>query len=388
MIQTTKAPSTGSTVWMILADLGAEILRIEAPNRADLTRQLPPFDGGVSAQHAVLNRSKRSLALDLKQPGATDIVKRLIQQYDIIIEQFRPGVMDRLGVGFDALHAINEQLIFCSLTGYGQDGPYANRAGHDLNYLALAGLLSYTGRTGETPPPMPIQVADVGAGSLFCVVGLLAAYIRRQHTGQGGHVDISMYDGALAWNNLGVATTVVGGTSPEQEGTILNGGSFYDCYRTADDRFLSIGSLEPKFWAGFCTAIDRTDLIVQGSNLADRKAQQAVKSEITKTIAQKTLAAWTAIFAEIDVCVEPVLTTAEALEHPQTPARNMLVHVPRPDGTQQPQVGTPIKMTSFVPVYEHIGVAQGAHSEAVLREMGFTAEEIAGLIETGVIAIA
>ena len=197
----------GPYATMMLADLGADIIRVEAPNRIDLVRMMPPFDAGVSGQHAVLNRSKRNLSLDLKNPEAVKIIKALVKDYDIVIEQFRPSVMDRLGVGYEALRKINPNLIFCSLTGYGQTGDYKDRAGHDINYLALSGLLSYTGRKGETPPPLPMQVADIGAGSLHLIIGLLSAVIRRMTTGEGARVDISMLDGSLAWNAVGGITS-------------------------------------------------------------------------------------------------------------------------------------------------------------------------------------
>ncbi len=373
----------GPYATMILADLGADVLRIEAPGRSDISRSSPPLEAGLSVQHAVINRSKRSLLLDLKKPAAVEVVQRLVQRYDVVVEQFRPGVMDRLGAGYPQLRQVNPDLIYCSLTGYGQNGPYSGKAGHDLNYLALAGLLSYAGRVGETPAPMPVQVADVGGGSLFLVIGLLAAWIRRQSTGQGGHVDISMLDGSLAWNNIGVAHTIVGRREPRQEGQWLNGGSFYDCYRTRDDRYLSVASLEPKFWAGFCRAIDRPDLIDAGMDQADLAAQQTIKTEIRRVIRRKTLAEWTAIFAEIDVCVEPVLTTGEAVRHAQVQARQMITGVPRHDGSLQPQVATPVKMTGFEPSYAHIGSQPGAHSREALSEAGYTAAEVEALLADG-----
>ena len=368
---------------MMLADLGADIIRIEAPNRPDLLRLMPPFDGEISSAHALLNRSKRSMTLNLKQPGATDVVKRLVQSYDIVLEQFRPGVMDRLGVGYETLKAVNPRLIYCSLTGYGQTGPYRDRAGHDINYLALSGLSSYLGRSGERLVPLPMQVADVGGGSLMLVVGLLSAVIQRQQTGEGQYVDVSMLDGSLAWNATGIAHTIVGGRSPEQERMGLNGGRFYDYYETSDGRYLSVGSLEPKFLQGLCQAIGLPDLFKAGMSLkAD--GQPGVKEAIQQEISKRSLAEWNAIFADYDVCVEPVLTTAEALDHPQAKARDMIVEVPKPDGTTQRQVGTPIKFSGSQPTYKHIGAAVGTHTKSVLEEAGFTADEIETLQAAGV----
>jgi len=378
----------GPYATMMLADLGAEVLRIEAPNRPDLTRLLPPHDeDGLSAGHGLLNRSKRSLALNLKAEGSTEIVHKLIleQGYDIIVEQSRPGVMDRLGIGYEALKAICPHIIFGSLTGYGQTGPMRDRAGHDLNYLALSGMLGHYGRKGgDAPPPLPTQVADIGAGSLHMVIGLLSAVIRRTATGEGGHVDISMHDGSLAWNNMQAASALVGDLPVEPEGLTLNGGTFYDLYKTADGGLLSVGPLEPKFWQQFCTAIERNDLFERGLNF-EVANQQAFKDEIRVAIKTKALSEWTAIFANYDACVEPVLSTKEALEHPHAEAREMVVDVPRSGGASQQQVGTPIKITDFAPEYKHVGSQLGAHSREVLVELGYSAEEIVGLVESGVI---
>ena len=353
---------------MYLADLGADVLRIEAPNRPDLTRLVPPFDGNVSAWHAVLNRSKRSFALDLKQSDAADVVKKLVQSYDIIIEQFRPGVMARLGVGYEQLREANPQLIYCSLTGYGQTGPYKDRAGHDNNYLALAGVMSHTGRRGGGPLPLGVQVADLGGGSYNAMVGILAAVIHRMVTGEGQQIDVAMYDGAIAWQTTAVAEYLVGGENPDYESWRLNGGSFYDFYETADGRYLSVGSLEPKFWQGFCHAIGRPELIQAGMRL-DLAGMDALKQEIKATLKTKTLAEWQAIFDPLDVCVEPVQTIGEMVAHPHTAVRHMLVPVPKPDGTTQMQVAHPIKFSRSEPVYKHIGVELGADNTAVWQEI-------------------
>lgn len=379
----------GPYATMMLADLGADIIRIEAPNRPDMVRLLPPFlPDGQSSQHSFLNRSKRSLGLNLKADEAQEIVRRLIVQqgYDIVIEQFRPGVMDRLNVGYAKLKAICPSIIFCSLTGYGQTGPYKDRAGHDVNYLALSGLLSFYGRNAQPtpPPPLPMQVADIGAGSLHLVIGLLTAVIRRMTTGEGGQVDIAMHDGALAWNGVAAAKVLAGSNDPEPESELLNGGSFYDLYQTKDGRTLSVGSLEPKFWHGFCLAIGREDLFQPGTNF-DIFQQQAIKEDVRQAIQSKTLAEWQAIFAQLDVCVEPVLTTKEALAHPQVQARKMIVDVPMQEKTQQ-QIGSPIKLSGYEPDYKFSGSPLGQHSFEILSQIGYTKEEIEALHTKQVIA--
>lgn len=359
---------------MLLADLGADVLRVEAPDRPDMVRDLPPFDGETAAWHGVLNRNKRSLALDLKQPGAVEVVKRLVDAagggYDIILEQFRPGVMERLGVGYETLRAVNPRLIFCSLTGYGQTGPYRARAGHDINYLALAGAASHSGRAETGPPPLGVQVADIGGGAFGAMTGILTAVIHRYESGAGQQVDVSMFDLMLAWQSHVAANYLVGGQIPARETEALNGGRVYDYYRTKDGRFLAVGALEPKFWKGFCEAIERPDLAERGLQ-PDREEQQAVKGEVAAEIEKKTLAAWTAVFAERDVCVEPVLTLPEALDHPQTQARGMVVTVPKAEGGAQRQIANPFKFSAAEPAYRHAGVPLGAHTEQVLAEIEY-----------------
>ncbi len=361
---------------MMLADLGADVLRVEAPHRPDIIRLMPSFGEDTSAWHALLNRSKRSLALDLKKPGAVEVVKDLVQSYDIVLEQFRPGVMDRLGVGYEALRQVNPGLIYCAVTGYGQSGPYKDRAGHDLNYLALAGILNHTGRKDSGPLPLGVQVADVGAGSFGAITGILAAVIHRTQTGTGQFVDISMFDGSVAWNALVASHYLVGQQDQDWESMGLNGGSFYDVYRTADDRYISVGSLEPKFWTGFCQTIGRPDLIEAGFQTHDLDQQQAVKLEIQHTISSRPLDEWVSIFAEVDVCVEPVLTNAEMIEHPQTQARQMIVEVPKLDGTTQRQVGSPFKLSKSRPTYKHIGPKLGEHTNEILSELGYDQKKI------------
>lgn len=358
---------------MLLADLGADVVRVEAPQRPDLVRELPPFDGETSAWHGVLNRNKRSLALDLKQPGAVAVVKRLVAPdgggYDIILEQFRPGVMERLGVGYETLRAVNPRLIFCSLTGYGQTGPYRERAGHDINYLALAGAANHSGRAETGPPPLGVQVADIG-GAFGAMTGILTAVIHRYESGVGQQVDVSMFDLMLAWQSHVAANYLVGGQIPAREGEALNGGRVYDYYQTKDGRFLAVAALEPKFWQGFCQAIERPDLAGRGLD-PDPATQQAVKGEVGAVIGKKTLAAWTAVFAARDVCVEPVLTLPEALDHPQTRARGMTVAVPKAEGGAQRQIANPFKFSAAAPAYRHAGVPLGAHTEQILAEIGY-----------------
>jgi crotonobetainyl-CoA:carnitine CoA-transferase CaiB-like acyl-CoA transferase len=289
--------------------------------------------------------------------------------------------MDRLGVGYEALRAANPRLIYCAITGYGQTGPYRDRAGHDLNFMALAGILSHTGRQASGPPGLGVQVADVGGGAFGAITGILAAVIQRQLTGEGQMVDVSMFDLALAWNGLAAAEYLASGDNPGYESGLLNGGTLYDTYRTADGRYLAVGSLEDKFWRGFCQAIQRPDLAERGI-FGPAAGQPGLKEEIAAAIGQRTLAEWQAIFAPLDVCVEPVLTVEEALAHPQTTARGLVIETPRGDGAAQRQVAHPLRFSASRPIYRHLGPRLGEHTAEVLGEAGYTAQEIAAL-QTG-----
>lgn len=378
---TTLLPGPYAT--LLLADLGADVVRIESPDRPDLMRLTPPYDDtGTSAGYAWVHRSKRSVTLDLKHPQAALVVRRLVHHYDIVVEGFRPGVMQRLGLDYETLAAENPALIYCSVTGYGQTGPYRERAGHDLNYQALSGLLSHSGRREVGPVPSGVPLADV-AGGLFAALAILAVVVHRQRTGEGQYLDLALLDTTIAFDGLAVSGLLGAGHRPGYETEPLNGGSFYDCYRTRDGRYLAVAGLEPKFWEGFCEAIGRPDLAPYGYNVWDAAVQQRLKKEIQQVIASRTLAEWQVVFAERDVCVEPVLTLDEMAQHPQVRARGLIVEVPRPDAPLQRQVGFPVQFSRTPPAYRHTGPPLGAHTREVLQEAGFTSEEIEALAAQG-----
>jgi len=368
---------------MILADHGAEVLRIESPTRQDLARQLPPFDKGTSTAHAYLNRSKQSLALDLKQSESIEIVKSMVAEYDIVLEQFRPGVMDRLGLGYEALKEINPGLIYCSITGFGQTGPYRSRPGHDINYLAIAGVSSYTGRRGQGPLPLGVQLADLAGGSLHSVIGILSAVINRQLTGEGQHIDISMTDAALALNAMSGSAAVAAGAEPGLETELLNGGSFYDYYETSDGRYMAVGGLEPQFMQALCEALGCPDLVATGLS-PKPDDQQRFKRYLRCRFSEQSFEYWRELFDRVEACVEPVLTLQESLQHPQMQAREMLVEVPDGQNGVQPQLAQPIRYSGSQASYRHIGRSLGEDSDRVLQELGLSPEQIAGLRERGV----
>ncbi|MEY8215332.1 MAG: CaiB/BaiF CoA-transferase family protein [Colwellia sp.] len=369
---------------MMLADLGANVLRVESPTRVDLVREMPPKIGDSSVAHQYLNRSKKSIALDLKQPEAIEIIKSLVKEYDVVLEQFRPGVMNRLGIGYEALKAINPKIIYCAITGYGQTGPYKDRAGHDLNYLAIAGISSYSKRKEQSPIPQGIQIADVAGGSLHGVIGILTALHHRQRTGEGQMIDISMTDCAFALNGMSGAGALAGNDVPAAESHLLNGGTFYDYYQTSDGRYLSIGSLEPKFFSGLCQLLDLEHLLPL---VNEPSAQQQIKDCFTQAFKQKTYDQWQAIFIDLDLCVEPVLNLKEASEHPQIVARDMIVDVPHPQTGVQKQLGCPIKFSMYQTEYQQAGGKVGADGKQILTELGFSSSRITALEKDGVVTL-
>lgn len=379
---TTLLPGPFAT--MMMADMGAEVIKVESPHRDDLTKHLYPMDGEVSALFGHLHRSKQSLALDLKQEEAKEVVYQLVNKYDIVIEQFRPGVMDRLGIGYDKLKNINPKVIYCSITGYGQTGPLRNRAGHDINYLSIAGAAGYSSRKNQAPIPAGIQVADLAGGSMPAVIGILAAVYHREQTGEGQYIDLSITDAVFSLNAMYGSGYLVGGAEPEAESMLLNGGSFYDYYETSDYRYFSVGSLEPQFQARLCELIGDGELINLSSSQRIED-QQAFKKKLIEAFKLKTFEEWLTILGdEFDGCVEPVLKFSESVEHPQIKARGLVVSVPKSQGGIQKQIAFPIKFSTQPAEYHFTGVQTGTHSEDILKVAGFDQETINALSDKGI----
>ena len=377
---TTLLPGPYAT--MTLADLGAEVLSVVSGSRPDLAAITPPFITGtdLSVASAYLGRGKKSITLNLKDARGVEVVHRLLAKYDILIEQFRPGVMAKFGLGFSQIKEKYPSLIYCSLTGYGQTGPLKDRAGHDINYLSVAGLMSYAGRRDGGPVPMPMQIADVASGSNSAIIAVLAAVIHRLKTGKGQHLDISMTDGVFAFNALAAAACLAAGEIPEREGFILNGGSLYDFYETADHQYIGFVGMEPQFFAAFCRAIGRPDLI-DGTFLPPNLSE--VKKEVRAVISGKTRKEWESIFDNVEACVEPVLSLSEAINSSLAGQRNWIVDVTLPDGTTVRQPACPLKFSATPPVYGKTGVKAGSHNREVLLEVGYTEAEINEFGKTG-----
>jgi len=372
---------------MMLADMGAEVVRVESPSRVDLLRVTPPFSSvsDASTAHSVLNRSKKSLTLDLKIPESVEVVKELVKNFDVVVEQFRPGVMDRLGIGYEELSKVNPKLVYCAITGYGQTGPYKDRAGHDNNYLSTAGINSHSCSKTEGPIPLGIQIADVAGGSLHGVIGILAALLKCQKTGEGDFVDISMTDAAFSLNALMGAEYLGAGKSNSAETALLNGGTFYGYYQTKDGRHFSVGSIEPHFMGPLFELVGLKKHHIQEALNSESNLQQEIKQTITSWFLSKTFSECSDLFSKLDICVEPVLTLSESSKHEQLVARNMIVDVPVENGTdKEEQIGSPIKFKNSQPSYQFVGKKLGEDSESVLLENGFEEAELKELVGKGV----
>ena len=310
----------GPMATLILAEAGAEVIKVERPGTGEDMRQYPPMvtaDSGVN--FALLNRGKRSLALDLKDERSIAVINHLITDVDVVVEQFRPGVMDRLGLGWEALAALNPGLVYCSITGWGQDGPKAQLAAHDLNYMAETGVLNLgADRAGEPVLP-PVLVADIGGGTFPAVVSILLALREAERTGVGAHLDIAMGDNLFAWAYWALGERAVGSPDPRPGGELVTGGSpRYQVYRCADGRWLACAPLEPKFWVNFCRVIDLPEPL--RNDAADPVATMAA---VRRIIASRPSGEWLAALEGVDACVTLVKSIGEAAQDPHFQARGL-----------------------------------------------------------------
>lgn len=372
----------GPYATLMLADLGAEVLKISSRDKYDLVVHWPPKleNTDTTAAAAWLGRNKKTIFLNLKKAEAVEAVKRLVLEYDIVVEQFRPGVMAKLGLNYELLSQVNPKLIYCSLTGYGQSGPLKDRAGHDINYMSRSGVMASAGRKATGPVLTDMQIADVAVGSMNSVIGILAAVHHRERTGEGQFIDVAMLDGMVPFNSMDGACFLAGAPAPEREGQMLNGGAVYDFYETADGGHMSVGSLEPKFFAALCNAMQRpewADGTILKTNLP------LVKETFRAKFREKTRDEWTEIFSHWDACVEPVLTLEEAVKDAHINERGMLPEVVLPQDPAQRvrQLGCPIKLSACPAQYRHAGYPEGWHTVEILSRMGYSTEEIKALSE-------
>ena len=374
----------------LLADFGADVVKVEDTGMGDYIRWAPPLYGDDaqqalgtrSALYLSLNRNKRSIRLDLKSEGGRDALLRLVRDFDIVLEGFRPGVLDRLGVGYERMRQKNPALVYCAITGYGQTGPNVQRAGHDMNYLGLIGLLGLTGEPGGRPIQSAGQIADLGGGGLMGAFGILAALHEARRSGEGQVVDVSMADGALAWLAMVAGAYLCDGEVPKRGDGQLTGR--FVCYLPyeAADGHITMGALEPQFWARFCAGVGREDLVAKQF---DRTGSD-VWAEIAEIFRSKTRAEWKAFNDEHDAMIEPVLDVDEALDSELVREREMVVEWEQPEIGPVRQLGVPVKLSRTPGTVHAPAPAFGEHTEEVLRDAGFSAEEIGELLESGAAA--
>jgi alpha-methylacyl-CoA racemase len=386
---------------LLLADFGADVLKVEDTGMGDYIRWSPPYieganDSAKSALFLSLNRNKRSIRLDLKNPSGREALLRLVREHDVVLESFRPGVLDRLGVGYERMRDVNPGIVYCAISGYGQTGPRREAAGHDMNYLGLIGLLGLTGERGGEPVQAAGQIADLGGGALMAAFGIMTALHERDGapargsrparpgSGEGQIVDVSMADGALSWLAMVAAAHFADGTIP-QRGELPLAGSLI-CYRPYEcaDGWVSLGALEPKFWQAWCRGVEREDLIERQFEAPGSEAHAQVQA----IFRARPRAEWESFAREHDCCLEPVLDLDEALDSELVRAREMVVEIDQP-GAAQPvrQLGIPVKLARTPGAHARLpGPVLGEHTEQALLAAGYTAEQVAELLAGGAAA--
>jgi len=371
---------------MLLGDLGAEVIKIEEPEQGDYARWNPPHINGVGSRHLLLNRDKKSITLNLKAPKGRSIFLKMVEKgADVLIEQFRPGVMDRLGLGYKELEKVNPRLIYCSLTGFGQDGPYKDIAGHDINYIGIGGILGTTGVKGGSPAIPGIQIADLVAGGIYAVIGILTALIARQKTGRGQFIDISMLDGVVSLIPDQAALFFAEGISPGAGERRLTGGlPQYNVYRTQDGKYLAVGALEEKFWANLCRLIGKPEWAEKIPKEKEPRCEE-IKAEMARIFLTKNQKEWVDLLMPNDTCVTALKSLEEVFADPQVLHRKMLVETIHPRAGRVRQIGVPIKFSETPGEIRTPAPEIGEHTEEILKEMGYTEEEIQRLRKGGVI---
>jgi alpha-methylacyl-CoA racemase len=366
----------GAFCTMLLADMGADVIKIEEPAIGDYMRWTPPMGDGQSALFNAINRNKRSLTLNLKSEAGRDLLLRLVEHAAVLVEGNRPGVMDRLGLGWDVLHARNPSLVMCSITGYGQSGPFATRAGHDINYTATSGILGLNGDRDGPPVPVGVQVADIGGGGLQPAVAILGALVGVERGVKGRWIDASMTDGAVTWLALAMAAQGAGERVVRGDQRLAGRYACYRVYACKDGGFYSVGAIEPKFWATLCDAIERPDLF--DLQLAEGPEGARVHEAMEQVFLSRTRGEWERKLAGLDVCCEPVLDLDEVPFHPQVAARG-LIAVTGAGVEIRPAVQLSQDWRRLDPP------ALGEHTEEILAELGVDAQRLEALRNEGAV---
>jgi crotonobetainyl-CoA:carnitine CoA-transferase CaiB-like acyl-CoA transferase len=375
----------GAVATMMLGDFGAEVIKIEEPGVGDPARHSRAGIKQPGAYFLATNRNKRSVTINLKHERGREIFLKLVEKADALVEGFRPGVMDRLGVGYETLKALNPRLIYCAITGYGQDGPYRLRAGHDANYLSVAGLLGVNGPKGGPPVLSGVQLADLAGGSLHAVIGVLLALQARARTGEGQFVDVSMTDGSLSMMYVPFASFLANGAQPQRGNEGLSGRyACYQIYETKDGRYLSLGALEHKFWENACRVLGREDFIGKCFNDDAQEEMIAAFREIFKT---RTAAEWLAAFENVDTCVALVNDIAEVIEDPQIKHRGLIAEVEHPTEGRLKQIAPTVKLSATPGEIWLPPPRLGEHTREILKNLDYADEMIESLAREGAISL-
>ncbi|MDY6854955.1 MAG: CaiB/BaiF CoA-transferase family protein [Thermodesulfobacteriota bacterium] len=368
---------------MMLADLGAEVLKIEEPKVGDYMRWLPPKLKNENAIFLIANRNKKSMTLNLREEKGKEILCKLVKEYDVLFESFRPGVMDRLGVGYERLKEINPRLVFCSSTGYGQDGPYKSRPGHDMNYISVAGILEATGRHTGAPVIPGIPIADMSIG-IFSAFSILTGIMARDRTGKGQHIDVSMTDCMVSYNMMNIAGFAV---SQQAEGLDTFGitGEIpcYNVFKTKDGKFISLGNIEDKFWVNLLKLIEREDL-TQYQFAIGEQADKAM-DELRAVFLSKTRKEWLDLFEGEDICYAPINSAEDVMADPHVRHREMLLDMEHPVEGKMTTIGFPFKFSGTPASIRTPSPTLGQHTDEILKKMGYQDNEIKDLQAKGVI---
>jgi crotonobetainyl-CoA:carnitine CoA-transferase CaiB-like acyl-CoA transferase len=366
----------GPYMTWLMASLGAEVIKVENPVGGDYARALGGLGGSNSPFFEAVNRNKKSVSLNLKHPQGREIFLDLLDHYDIVVEGFRPGTMERFGLGFDELSKRQPRLIQVSISGYGQDGPFRLRAGHDLNYLSLAGVTAMTGPRSGEPAIIGVQVADLAGGSLLALSGLLAAVIQRQTTGKGQYVDTSMFHGALSLATMVYAAVEKGAEEPAPGKMILTGRfPCYGIYETSDGRHFSLGAIEFKFWKNFCEAVARPDL------MGEQYGGPEIVEEVSRIFASKTFDEWRGIMESTDACCEPVIPLDEAVKSDLVRDRGMM----EKGFDNGERIGSPFRLSKSPPAKYEPSPKLGEHTMEILAKLDLAGERLQELKNEGVI---
>jgi crotonobetainyl-CoA:carnitine CoA-transferase CaiB-like acyl-CoA transferase len=370
---------------LLLGDLGAEVLKVEEPGRGDYGRWVDIGNPGKESLLFVMaNRNKKSIVLDLKKGAGKEIFKKLAIGHDVILESFRPGVMERLGLGYQTIKEINPKIIYCSATGYGQTGPYKYKAGHDINYISIAGILGVSRENTLYPPIPSIPVADMVGGGVFPALTILAALLGRERTGKGEYIDVAMTDVATSLNILNIARALEEKADERMVNSNLLGENIsYRIFRTKDQKFISLGDLEFKFWRNFCSAIGREDLI-EKHNSVFQDGEETTES-LKAIFSTKTQSEWVDLMRNVDSCFSPVLTPEQTLEDRHLLERGMIMKVQDPKRGETLQIGFPALFSNGLHYNRSPAPKLGEHTDEILEALGYRHKEIKALREEGVI---